>query len=255
MKKILQLSNGIAFLTAIVINYLSNIGIFNGNTIADVSAEYKNVFTPAEYAFSIWGLIYFGLLVFVIYQGRSLFRKTENDKAVVQVGWWFVVSCIANSIWVITWVHAFIGLSVLIMLVLLFSLIQIILRTNMEKEDASLKTIAFVWWPFSLYSGWITIALFANIAAWLTKINRNALGISEISWAIILICIAGAINLFMTWNRNMREFALVGVWAFVAVAVKNSNEVSVIVQTAIAMATILFISSGIHVFKNRKKHI
>ncbi len=73
MKKALQISNVIALLITLAINYLSNTGIFNGNTMATVSARYQNYFTPAGYAFSIWGVIYLGLLAFVIYQGTRAF--------------------------------------------------------------------------------------------------------------------------------------------------------------------------------------
>jgi len=252
MKKTLQIANAIALLVTFVINYLSNTGLFNGNTMASVSAKYQNYFTPAGYAFSIWGLIYLGLLAFAIYQGRGLVEKKQDDWPVLQIGWWFVISCVANCLWVIVWLYDYIALSVLIMFLLLFSLIKIILRTRMELDDLPLKKIAFVWWPFSLYSGWITVALMADIAAWLTKIEWNGFGISQIAWTIIMICVAGLVNLFMTWNRNMREYALVGVWALIAIAVSNWNGVQSIVFASLIVASVLFLSSAVHAYKNRK---
>lgn len=253
MKKTLQIANGIALIVTIIINYLSNTGIFNGNTMATISASYQNHFTPAGYAFSIWGLIYIGLLAFVIYQGRSLFKNIpEEDNSMLQIGWWFVVSCIANCLWIIAWLYDYIGLSVVIMLVLLMALIKIIINTRMELEDAPFKKIAFVWWPFCLYSGWITVALIADIAAWLTKIHWDGFGISEITWTMIMIVVAGAVNLLMTWKRNMREYALVGAWALIAIAVANGEATPSIVKTAIGVAALLLISSSIHAYKNRK---
>ncbi|MGN6249033.1 MAG: hypothetical protein ACTHNG_11795 [Ginsengibacter sp.] len=252
MKKVLQVSNIIALIITLVINYLSNTGIFNGNTMATVSARYQNYFTPAGYAFAIWGLIYLGLLAYVIYQAASLFKKTTDDWPVPQIGWWFVVSCAANSLWVFAWLYDYIGLSVVIMIVLLFSLIKIIWNTRMELDDLLFKKIAFVWWPFCLYSGWITVALIADIAAWLTKIQWNGFGISGSGWAIIMIIIAGIINLTVTWTRNMREYALVAVWALIAIAVANNGNAISVVYTAIIVAVILFISSGVHAYLNRK---
>jgi len=252
MKKSLQIVNIIALIATIVINYLSNTGIFNGNTMASVSARYQNYFTPSGYAFSIWGLIYIGLLAFVIFQGSGLFKNAKANNVALQIGWWFVISCIANCFWIIAWLYDYIGLSVLIMLVLLFSLIRIIIKTNMEMDDAPFKIIAFVWWPFSIYSGWITVALIADIAAYLTKIKWNGLGISAITWTIIMIILAGIINLLMTWNKNMREYALVAAWALVAIAVANWNGVQSIVQTALVIAVILLLSIGLHAYKNRK---
>jgi hypothetical protein len=252
MKRTLQIANGVALIITIVVNYLSNTGAINGNTMKTISDKYHNYFTPSGYAFSIWGLIYIGLLAFVIYTARSLFKKTGDNWPVSEVGWWFVVSCLANSSWVIAWLYDYIGLSVVLMVILLFSLVKIILNTRMELDDLPLKKIAFVWWPFCVYSGWITVALIADVAAYFTKIKWNGLGISEIGWTIIMMVVAGIINVIITWKRNMREFALVGVWGLVAIAASNWNGEKLIVDTALIIAGLLFASSTIHAWKNRK---
>ncbi len=93
----------------------------------------------------------------------------------------------------------------------------------MELDDEPLSTIAFVWWPFSFYSGWITVALIANTAAWFTAIGWDGFGISEITWTIVVILVAMLINLIITWTRNMREFALVGAWGLLAVGIANKE--------------------------------
>ena len=132
---------------------------------------------------------------------------------------------------------------------ILFSLIKIIIKLNKQRERFLLKKIAFNFWPFSIYCGWVSVALIANIAAWLTKIKWDAWGISVTSWAVTMICVAGAINLFITWSRNMSEFALVGVWALVAIAVANRQVAQPVVIAAIAVSVILFMSSAVHIFK------
>lgn len=252
MKKLLAVGNIIALLATIAVNYISNTGAINGNTMATVSAKYENLFTPAGYAFAIWGFIYLALFGFVVYQSLSLFGH-ERPKAVVsKVGVWFLLSCVANIAWIFAWLNEYIGLSVLIMLFLLFSLLQIIFRGRLELDDEPLPIIAFLWWPFTFYSGWITVALIANIAAFLTAEGWNGFGLSEVVWTIIMILIAGLINLLITWIRNMREFALVGAWGLAAVGVANQGGHQSIVITAFVTAAILLVSSGIHGFKNRK---
>ena len=254
MKKTLQIANGVALIATIIVNYLSNTGVFNGNTMKTISDKYHNYFTPAGYAFSIWGLIYIGLLAFVIYTGGGLFKKATDEWPIVEIGWWFVISCVANSLWVVAWLYDYIGISVVLMIVLLFSLIKIILNTRMELDDLPLKKIAFVWWPFCIYSGWISVALIANVAAWLTKIKWDGFGISEIVWALIMIIVAGIVNLLMIWKRNMREFALAGVWALIAIAVANWNDVTSIGYVSVIVAAVLFINISIHGYKNRKSN-
>ena len=61
-KRILQILNITAFIAVLLVNYLSNTGMMNNTTIGEVSAQVNTLFTPAPYAFAIWGLIYLFLL-------------------------------------------------------------------------------------------------------------------------------------------------------------------------------------------------
>lgn len=251
MKKTLQISNGFALVSTIIINYLSNTGNINNTTIGDVSKDLTSLFTPASYAFSIWGFIYLLLLGFAFYQGRSLFVKVKNDDFILKTGWWFVISCVANSAWVFAWLYGYTGLSCVFIFLLLISLLKIVINNAMELWDAPISIIAFVWWPFVFYSGWVTVASIANVSSYLVKNNWNGFEISPVTWTLIMIIIATIINLIVTWKRNMREFALVCAWALIAIAVANKSEHEIIYITAIVAAVILLVSSGIHGFKNR----
>lgn len=252
MKQVFQILNILAFLAMVVTNYFAEAGKIAGETMNSVSVKYQTMFTPADYAFSIWGLIYFSLLGFVIFQARDLFKPNDRKNIALQINWWFCVSCLANIFWIISWLNEHLLLSVVIMSILLFSLIKIILNTRMELDDEPLSVIGFVWWPFSFYSGWITVALIANVAALLSTSGWDLLGLTEEFWTIIMIVVTGGINLWITWTRNMREFALVGAWALVAIAVANWNTSLYIVISSITVAATLLISSSIHGYKNRK---
>lgn len=224
INKYLPLANLIALILTIGINYFSNAGLLNGNTMKTISDRYANYFTPAGYAFSIWGLIYLGLLGFVCY---SLIKRKQPEVAniVNKTGWLFVLSCAANSFWVMAWLSDHIGLSVIIMVLLLISLIGIISQTRMELDAHPLKEYLFIYWPFAMYAGWITVALIANVSAYLTSINWNGLGIPELYWAMIMIATAGLVNIVMILTRNLREFATVGIWALFAISVRNRQQV------------------------------
>lgn len=251
MKKTLQIANIVIFVIMVFVNYLSGTGAINGTTIAEISNANNNLFTPAGYAFSIWGLIYLMLLGFVIYQSRSLFRKVRDDQFIFRTGWWFVLSCFANIMWITFWLYGYMEYSILAIFVLLFSLMKIVTKNQMELWDAPISVIAFLWWPFVFYSGWITVASIANVAAYLTSIEWSAWGYSEVSWAVTMIIIAGIINLAVTWRRNMREFALVGAWALIAISVANWDLSETVANSALAVAIVLIISSVYHSFKNR----
>lgn len=250
MKKFLQIANGVALVSTVFINYLSNSGAVNGKTIGSVSDGLRSLFTPAGYAFSIWGFIYLLLFGFIFYQGRSLFKKNTEDDFVEKIGPWFIISCIANSGWVFLWLLGYTGLSCIFIFLLLFSLLKIIMNNRMEIWDAPAKVILFLWWPFVFYAGWVTVASIANVSAYLVKINWDAWGISPQNWTIIMIIIAAVINVTVIYTRNLREFATAGVWALIAIAVPNYDSHPIIAYVAIAASIIIAICAGIQGAKN-----
>lgn len=251
MKKVLPILNAVLLLIMVAVSYLSNTGLFNGETMASISARYPTLVTPAGYAFSIWGLIYLGLLGFVIFTMRSLSGRPDAVEASQQAGPWFVLSCLANICWVLAWMYRYTGLSVLIMVLLLVCLCKIILRTKMELTDPLLPTIAFVWWPFSLYVGWIMVALVANVAYFLRSVGWDGAGLSQSVWAIIVILIAGGLQLVMTWKRNMREMAFAGAWALIAIGIADRSRADTVATVAFVMAAVLGVSSMAHGYNNR----
>ncbi|SHI63015.1 hypothetical protein [Pseudozobellia thermophila] len=251
MAKTRSILNLASVLIVILINYLSQAFRLNGTTIGEISSKYDNLFTPSGYAFSIWGLIFLGLLAFSIFQVKRAY-SSQPKEFIAQTGYWFLLANLLNCAWVLAFVYDHTGLSVLIMLGILVSLIKIILNTNMERWDAPIEVIALVWWPISLYGGWITVATIANISAYLAKLGWEGGPLSEVTWTIIVIMIATLINLIITWTRNMREFALVAVWAFVAIFVRHKDAMESVAYSALAAAIVLFISSMAHGFRNRK---
>ncbi|MFB9057453.1 tryptophan-rich sensory protein [Mariniflexile ostreae] len=253
MKKTLQIGNGLAFVSVVFINYLSNTGVLNGSTIGAVSNRYTSLFTPAGYTFAIWGLIYFMLFGFVVYQAKSLWSKTINpDSFVIKTGWWFILSCLFNALWVVAWLYEYTGVSCVLMFLLLFSLLKIVVNNRMELDDQPLAVIAFLWWPFVVYSGWIAVASIANVSAYLVKIEWSRFGLSEISWTVMVICAAVILNILMVWKRNMREFAVVGAWALVGIGVANKDQYNTVMYVAFGGAIVLTLIVAIHGYQNRK---
>tara|TARA_R100000935_G_scaffold13195_1_gene26470 strand:- start:751 stop:1524 length:774 start_codon:yes stop_codon:yes gene_type:complete len=244
--------NLFSVITAILTSYISQMIGINDNTIGSLSAEYDNLFTPASYAFAIWGLIYLGLLVFSIFQiYRSFSSKADNENE-FKTGPWFYIANFANALWVIAWLYEYTLISVLLMLIILGSLIVIIIKTNMERWDAPFKIIGFYWWPICLYSGWITVATIANISAYLAKIGWDGGLFTEIQWAMIMIAAATVINITIIHTRNMREFALVGVWALVAIYIKQLDLNPTLAYVGLIAAVLIFLNIAYHGYINRK---
>lgn len=255
MKKTYQISNIISLLLAIFINYAVGTSLISSTSIGNISDKYENLLTPAGYAFGIWGLIYISLIAFAVYQARDIVKKDNSCDFVLQIKWWFVISNIANASWIFAFSNGMVGLSVVLILLLLFSLLKIVLNLNMEKWDAPIKTIVLLWWPFSIYFGWVTVAVVANISLYLTKIGWDGSPLSPDIWTILVLLIVGAIFIFLIWNRNMREAAITGVWGIIAIAVNNFGNHEMVSYIAIAISVLIVANTAIHAYKNRATSI
>jgi len=238
MKKIYAILNLLVIILLIPWNYYINSVGVNGNSVADLSAKYFNLFTPAGYAFSIWGLIFLALLAHGIFQVKSVFSDDMPDDFVLGIGPLLLIANLGNAAWVWVWLSEYTTLSVGIMLTILISLLMIVIRLNMKRWDAPVSIRRWVWFPISLYSGWITVATIANISAYLAKMEWQPI-FSEIVWTVIMILIATLVNFLIIRARNMRVFAGVGVWALVAIAVRHWGNIPMLQWTALACAIFL----------------
>ena len=249
--KIYSLLNLLVLAIVIWWNYYSNTGNIGGKTMGELSAEYENLFTPAGYAFSIWGIIYLALTAQAIFFLRRAFSSSKDSSFLSQIGPYLILTNLLNGVWLGLFLTEQTGASVIVMFLILACLITMIIRLNMERWDAPSKIIFGVWWPISIYSGWIAVATIANVSAYLTKIEWTG-PFSEFTWVIIMIGVATLVNLLMIWTRNLREFSLVGIWALVAIAVRHWDSYPDIKTAALIGAGIIFLAAALHGYQNRK---
>jgi hypothetical protein len=231
------------------VNYASNVHVFADVTVADISHKYDTLFAPAGYAFIIWSVIFLLCLGFVIYQWVLL--KNDVQQYIRRTGLWFTLSNIANAAWVYCWINEQLGWCVVLILILLLSLVILTIKLKLELNDEPVLTIFFVWWPIVIYLGWIMVATIACIASCLVNIQWGRLGIGTDTWTIIMIVIASLIYIFINQTRNLRESVSVGIWAFIAIAVRQFNVHDNIAAAAIIASLILTILIARQGYKNR----
>lgn len=220
MKKSYVIANIIITVIVIVWNSIAGSRGVNGKTVGELSDEYNNLFTPAGYAFAIWSVIFILLALHVGYQYKKVFIDKNDDGFVLKIGPWFFIANLMNCLWLIMWLYEYTALSVLVMTVLLLSLLYIVreLKLNINSnESKSFRWLVSV--PIGVYTGWISVAIIANIASYFSKMGFSPIT-TEFNWAIIMIIIASAINIYMVLKRNLISFGAVGIWALVAIFVR-----------------------------------
>lgn len=249
----------LAYIAMITTNALANILPINGVDTGEVSDSYPNLFAPAGLTFSIWGVIYFLLALYAIYQWIE-FRKTKNSQKAEflnKIGLVFIFSCLANILWILSWHNFYIGTSTLLIFSLLISLI-IINQWTRNKNILSKWDKLFIRLPFSIYFGWITVASIANVTALLVDLNWGGWGLSDTTWTIIILLVGVAIALATMISSQDIFYGLTIVWAYFGIGIKHysasgfSGEYPLIMATVVGAMAVLVIGIG-YVFFTRKK--
>jgi len=247
---LLRWANVIAYILTVIINGLAgSTTLIGGVNTAAVSDSYPTLITPAGFTFAIWGVIYFLLGVFAVYQALPGQGEKEYHR---RIGWLFVLISIANIAWIFLWQYGLVTLSVPVMAVLLIGLILIYTRLGIGKTRVPLKERIAIHLPFSIYLGWITIASIVNVAVALVAVNWDGFGVSPETWAIIIMVIALLLALTVIATRKDIAYGLVIAWALFGIASKQANP-SIVATAQVGIIVILIASVAVAILAKPRK--
>lgn len=247
-RSIALIINLITYIFMIWANYFTNSGAYNGQTVADISNDLNTLITPAGIAFSIWTLIFIGILVFIF---SSFYGEKEKGKPEQSKAWpLLAVSNILNGLWGFTFLSGNYLLSVIVMVALLLTLIKIAVNLRLELDNEPRRIVATIWWPITIYLGWIIAATLVNVSVYLVSLGIEPMGPTASMTAKAILAVGTLIYILLIQKRNMREAAMVGVWALVWIAVAKWELDSSVAWTALTFAATLLIVSGIHASRN-----
>eukprot|EP00892_Ulva_mutabilis_P010351 jgi/Ulvmu1/7689/UM038_0121.1 len=88
----------LAYVITLIISYGSQAGLF-GKTNADISKLNQTPLTPAGFTFAIWGLIFLGQGISVIYLMYRPQNASDKQSIVKSVCIWWVFGWAAESLW------------------------------------------------------------------------------------------------------------------------------------------------------------
>lgn len=228
----LKYANIALFILTVIVNSLAgSTTLIGGQDTAAISDNNPTLITPAGYVFSIWGIIYFLLGIFVVYQALPRERNSSYHKKISGL---FVLSSLVNIAWIFVWQYESLVLSVVLIFALLITLIAIYLRLDIGRSKVKIGERLAVHLPFSVYLGWITIASIANVAVALTAYGWDGFGISAEIWAILIVAVALVITLLMLGIRKDIAYALVVIWALVGIGANQSGNQTVVLLTQVS---------------------
>jgi len=224
----------LATLGTIAFNWLAAVGRINGVTPEMVSAYYPTLVTPAGYAFSIWSLIYAGLIAFSIYQlFPSNLARFRNIRSL------YILSCALNCAWLYFWHNGQIGICLMIIAAL--CAVLFVINYHLQRPETPAENW-FVKGPFGIYFGWVTAATLVNFAVFLVYLNVRMSETSNIILAIVLLLLAAAIGVFMRAYYRGYFYPLAIAWALTAVAVEQSGHTFIVSAAALGVIVSLVAS-------------
>lgn len=252
MTKALKYLNLIFFLIMICVNILANLLPIGYGKTGDISSKYPNLFTPAPFTFSIWGVIYILVALFIVHQLGLFTNKDLAETVIKLIGPWFIISCAMNVGWILSWHYDIIWLSLLFILGLLLSLIMITSNFNLDSIERSMEMNSASFFTkvcicgFNLYLGWITAATIANISVLLVKVNWNRFGLSPQLWSIVVIAVGTALGILFVVEGEKYMSAIGIIWAYCGILGKHISQsgyggeyLSIIIATIIGIVFIL----------------
>jgi hypothetical protein len=219
-----------AVLMNVVFNYVS-IYSLPLPSLEEVSHSFSSLFTPHDYAFSIWGLIYFSFVIYGIYQAMP---SRSEDPLYRNIAKPFALVNILAMVWIVTFRMQLMWVSVVIILTMLvLSIFMLILSRDAVLRDEYSNWVSV---PFSLLAGWLSVATIANISTLFVYMGWQGTVMNQVIITIVMIFVATMIGIYVCARCKDFIFPMVIAWACIAIFVSRSNDFPYVAAVALATA-------------------
>jgi hypothetical protein len=218
MQKIstLKILNILAFVGVIAVNYLANALPINGSKTGDISNKYFNEFAPANVTFAIWGVIYTLLIGTLIWQFNLV------GESIDKLNKWFIANSLFNTAWLFAWHYEQFYLTLILMISILYSLIQL---NKIESKEIA-QNLPRKWLAqsaFGVYLGWICIATIANFTTVLVYLNFNKFGLTDTFWTGGVIGIGSITAAMLVVRYKNIYIGLAVIWALIGIVIRQNQ--------------------------------
>lgn len=192
-----------------------------GRSVSAVSSENSNLVTPAGYAFSIWGIIFFGSLAWAIY---ALLPSQQHREIHRRTGWPLAAAFAGNAIW--ETIFPFGGALQIVANVLIFAITacSAIAFVRLQSFEATGIDRLLPGATTGLLLGWVTVAPVANVGSTGVYLGAPGSGSTAEIWAVVALVAVAAIGArAVLWAKVAAgPFAVAVIWGVVAIAAAGS---------------------------------
>lgn len=196
------------------------------------------ILAPAGPAFSIWSVIYVGLLAYAVWQ---LFPSQAARPRQRTLGYWMVASLLLNAAWILSVQFGFLALSAVFIVLLLAVLVCAFVLLQRTPGSGVAEAIVFDG-TVGLYLGWVMVATVANITSVLMVAGFGGFGWAPGAWGVALLAIVAGIGVALAvWGRGRLTPAIAISWGLCWIGVSRLSGSLVSVPVAVTA----FVAAGI----------
>ena len=207
-----------------------------------LSAEATRI-APAGPAFSIWSVIYLGLLAYTVWQWLPRAATSPRTRA---TGWLAALSMVLNAGWLLVTQRGWIWVSVLVILALAVTLGVMVRRLGAHRAAGRIERVV-VDGTFGLYLGWVAVATCANITAALMSSGVDPGDAVSDVLAVLVLAVAAGLGVVLARTLGGRyAVALAMAWGLGWIAVgrvSGSPLSSVTAVAAVAAALVVVVAA------------
>lgn len=222
----------VAIFGTIFLTYYSSTHLFEVSSMGEILAKYPTLLTPVGYTFGIWGVIFLSLAVYAAWQLLPATYRLALPDAVAKP---LALASLATSAWVVLFAHEAVlpglGVTAFILGCLIVAYAQV------RRQIVAREVPALVGVPFSLYLGWVSVAVIINATIALRELGWQA---SEgTSLALTSALLVGLAVLALKISREFQDmvFALVVAWTLVGIWAARLSEMPALGWASLAGAT------------------
>jgi len=223
----------VAVSTPIIQTLTGTLGVGEGR-LAD---EGDTTLEAAPYVFSIWSLIYGGLLAYAVFQALP---STKESPTLRLLGWPSVVAMLGCALWLIAATYDFKWATVAIIVV---SALSLSLPLTKPQPDQNRLDFWLIRAPLSMLAGWLTIASAINAITVLTSMGFITAEAAPI-WAAGGVLAVAIASLSVTAVSQNWVFSIPVAWGLVGVAVAEQMDRPIVTALSLVGAAALVVLAG-----------
>lgn len=210
-------------------------GALGGTPVAEaaggaLSADATHL-APGSPAFSIWSVIYTGLVAGAVRQALPAHRRDPRQR---RLGWLVLASMVLNAVWIGVVQAGALALSVVVIVALLVTLAAVLVRLR-ERPPSGWVERLVVDGTLGLYLGWVSVATVANVAAALASAGLTDPPGGADAWAAAVLVVVALLGLLVArYGGGRLGVALAMSWGLAWIAVARTIDEPRSSTTAVA---------------------